>query len=324
MKLRPASGTSAVEAVAAAATASIVTLKKRDGSAATSCVTRSLNGPQVTDPADSDNAFLAYPGFTSAAENAAIPSGYALVPEFQNLQAAASDSHYMTYTSQGLTTYDPSVCAAACNAMQGCTSFNIFYQRTPLIVNPDTLAPDDTLCPADSSSPSTTLLQCAFYGTFLEKSMATNVGQYWGTFHLVIAGSNAYVKTSAPTLAGYEGPVSFNNAAINAPAPVNEHGYLRAQTFGQNVPFDPSLCAASCEAQSDYNAAHPDLGLGQCVFFNVYVLEENGANGVLTCTYFSTPYGTEFATMTGQYDQESNFFGVTSKPHNLPREIRPC
>ena len=310
--------TSAAEVAAAAATddSGIVTLAKRNDTPVsnhTACITRSFNGLAVTSPTDSADAFLNNPDFASAANYAAIPSGYALVPEFENLKAAAQDSHYLTYTTDNVTSYDPSICAAKCNSIAGCVSFNIFYERVPLIIDPQTLVPDDNLCPANVSSPSATLIQCAFYGTFLEKGMATNVGQYWGSFQLVIAGSNAYVQSSAPTLPGYEGPVSFNNAAINAPAPVDQHGYLRVQTFGENVPFDPFLCASSCQAQTDYNAAHPDIGHGPCVFFNVYVLQENGANGVLTCTYFSTPYDTSYATMTGQYDQEGNFFGVTSK-----------
>lgn len=290
-----------------------VTVVKRDtASAPTACITVTYNGPAVTVPTDSPDAFESYDPFSSAASAAAVPSGYAAVPEYTNLKAAAVDSHYLTYTTDGVSAYDPSICAAKCNAITGCVSFNIFYERVPLVVNPQTLVPDDTLCPADSASPSATLLKCAFFGTFIKKSMATNVGQFWGTFNIVIAGSNAYVKTSAPTLSGYEGPVSFGSAAINAPAPVNQHGYLRSQTFGQNVAFDPSLCAASCASQTAYNAAH-NIGLGPCVFFNVYVFSENGQNGVLTCVYFSTPYGTSYAKNTGQYDQQGNFFGVTSK-----------
>jgi len=125
----------------------------------------------------------------------------------------------------------------------------------------------------------------------------------------VITGSNGYIKTCAPSLKGWEGPVAFKGA-INAPAPVIDHGYLQVQTFGQNVPYDPSLCASACNAQTVYNANHPSVGLGPCVFFDAYILYENGINGVFTCTYYSTPYGAEYATMTGQYDQAGNYYGV--------------
>jgi hypothetical protein len=185
------------------------------------------------------------------------------------------------------------------------------YERNPLVVSTVTQVPDDTVCPGLATSPSGTLLKCAFYGIPVTALQATNVGQFQGKFHVVIAGSNAYVKTSAPTLAGYEGPVSFNDNSINAPAPVIDHGYLRVETFGQNVPFDPSLCATSCAAQTAFNAAH-NIGLGPCHFFNVFVFTENGVNGILTCTYFSTSYGPAYATNPGQYDAAGNHYQVTS------------
>jgi hypothetical protein len=93
------------------------------------CTTRSYNGPQVTTPTDTPEAFQSYAPFavsaTAAAQPAAIPSGYALVPDFINLAASVQDSHYLTYTTRGLSDYDPSICASKCNTMAGCISFNI-------------------------------------------------------------------------------------------------------------------------------------------------------------------------------------------------------
>jgi hypothetical protein len=83
------------------------------------------------------------------------------------------------------------------------------YERNPLVVSVATQVPDDTVCPGLATSPSATLLKCAFYGIPVTADQATNVGQFQGKFHVVIAGSNAYIKTSAPTLPGYEGPVPF-------------------------------------------------------------------------------------------------------------------
>lgn len=185
------------------------------------------------------------------------------------------------------------------------------YERTPLIVSDQTGVPDPVLCPGLTTSPSATLLKCAFYGMPFTALVATNVGQSQGQFQVVFTGSNAYIKTTAPTLSDFEGPVPFYGNALNAPAPIIDNGYLRVQTFGQNGPYDPSLCAASCVAQTIFNAANP-IGLGPCVFFNVYVLQENGANGILTCTYFSVPYGLSYATMPGQYDPAGNYYGVTN------------
>jgi hypothetical protein len=187
---------------------------------------------------------------------------------------------------------------------------DVDYERVPLIVSPVTQVPSAQACPGLTTSPSATLIKCAFYGMPVKTVQATNVGQFQGKFHVVIAGSNAYFKSSVPSLPGFEGPVSFGNASINAPAPVNTHGYLRVQTFGQNIPFDPSLCAASCAAQTKYNSEH-NIGLGPCIFFNIYVLQKNGADGVLTCTYYSTPYGVAYAKNPGQFDAQGNHFTVT-------------
>jgi hypothetical protein len=81
------------------------------------------NGPSVSP--DTDTAFLADPAFSSAALSATAPPGYFLAVGFQNLQASASDPSYLTYISDPLTSYNPAQCASACNAISGCTSFNI-------------------------------------------------------------------------------------------------------------------------------------------------------------------------------------------------------
>ncbi|KAK3685937.1 hypothetical protein B0T22DRAFT_235367 [Podospora appendiculata] len=300
-------------ATADAAGSVITANAKRD---AVVCTTRTFNGPQVTAPADSAAAFQAYQGFTDAATNAAkaynIPKGYALVPGYENLKASAQDPSYLTYVSSRLTSYDTAQCAALCDAMAGCTSFVTYFERVPLLISPITQTPDKNVCPATDASASATLIKCAFYGLPIRVETATNVGQYQGSFHVVIAGANAYTRSSGPSVDGYEGPVAFGNATINAPAPVIEHGYLRTQTFGSNVPFDVSLCAASCEAQTQYNAKHGTFGGQACVFFNAYVLYKNGANGVFTCAYYGTPYGVSWAKNKGQKDGSGNVFTIGS------------
>jgi hypothetical protein len=103
----------------------IITLKKRD----IVCTTRVYNGPQVTSPSDSPAAFQVYQPFIDAAVNAAksanVPAGYAVVPEFMALNAAAKDASYLTYVSSRLSGYDVDQCASLCNTMSGCTAFNI-------------------------------------------------------------------------------------------------------------------------------------------------------------------------------------------------------
>ncbi|KAK0636225.1 hypothetical protein B0T17DRAFT_503701 [Bombardia bombarda] len=280
------------------------------------CTTRTFNGPQVTAPADTPEAFQANTAFSDAAvagaSAASVPAGYAVVPGYENLKAAAQDPSYLTYVSSKLTSYSPAQCGALCDALSGCSSFTIFYERVPLVVSSTTQVPDKDSCPGLTTSPSATLIKCAFYGMPLIASTATNVGQFQGKFKVVYAGVTAFTKSSAPSVDGYEGPVSFGNASINAPAPVIDHGYLRVQTFGTNVPYDPSLCAASCAAQTTYNANHGTFNGQACIFFNAYILYKNGENGVFTCAYYGTPYGVAYAKNKGQFDAAGNKFTIGS------------
>ena len=253
----------ATSGLSAAVTTEIVAARKRD---TPTCTTRSFNGPQVTDPADTDSAFLAYPPFHQAAHNYAldanIPADYSLVPGFVDLQGSGQSISYLTYTAK-ISAYDPAQCAAKCNAIAGCVSFNIYFERDPLIVYGGAQVPNAQYCPATPTSPSATLIKCAFFSKPLTVADATNVGSYQEQFHLVIAGSNAYA--SIPSIPGYSGPTSFGNGAIQAPSPPANNGYLRVQTFGADVPYDPTLCSATCDSLTGYASRH---GGSPCVFFN--------------------------------------------------------
>lgn len=78
------------------------------------------NNPDVD--GQTDTVFQGYSGFktASAAANNVVP-GFTTVVSGSNY--AASDSTYMGY--QMVKSYSPSQCAAACNSMSGCQSFNI-------------------------------------------------------------------------------------------------------------------------------------------------------------------------------------------------------
>ncbi|KAH8880988.1 hypothetical protein GQ53DRAFT_832832 [Thozetella sp. PMI_491] len=281
--------------------------------AATACTTRTYNGPRVTTPTDTPEAFLAYQPFADAAINASkpanVPVGYKGVDGFVNLQATAQNNAYLTYISSALKSYDVGACAAVCDGMAGCNSFVIYYERNPLVVSNATQVPDATLCPANKTSPSTTLIKCAFYGQPVKASQATNNYQFWSSFKYVYAGANAYAKY-AITVDGFKPPISYNNATVSAPAPAVNHGFLRTETFGANVPFDPSQCAASCNAQTLSNAEKGTLNGSACVFFDAYILYKNGVNGVFTCSYYSQGYEISYATNYGQSDSSNNRYTI--------------
>jgi hypothetical protein len=93
------------------------------------CTSRTSNGPRVTNPADTPEAFTANAEFSTNAVNAAkaanVPAGYAAVPGYVNLKATPNNPHYLTYVSSRLSSYNPGQCAQICNEMSGCVSFLI-------------------------------------------------------------------------------------------------------------------------------------------------------------------------------------------------------
>ncbi|RMY03381.1 hypothetical protein D0867_10711 [Hortaea werneckii] len=113
---------------------------------------------------------------------------------FKDLDGSVSAQSYMgLYT---LDSYDPALCAAKCDAAELCTSFNIYAERDPSL-NPS--ANDSTAytvwgywCP---NPPSMTSFKCTLWGSNIDASVATNMGQYREQFHVVITASNGYDKT---------------------------------------------------------------------------------------------------------------------------------
>ena len=115
----------ASEAIEAAATESAATTLERR---VASCTARPFNGPQVTEPADSDSAFLGYQLFADTANAAAQPSAwpaeYKLVNGYVNLLGSGQSTSYLTYTAK-IDGYNLAQCAAKCDSIVGCVSFNI-------------------------------------------------------------------------------------------------------------------------------------------------------------------------------------------------------
>jgi hypothetical protein len=87
---------------------------------------------------------------------------------------------------------------------------------------------------------------------------------------------------------------------------------MGVQTFPMTQPYDPSVCATACIAKSAYNLRHtvPSSAARICVFFDAYILYENGINGVFTCTYYTESWGLPYATNVGQYDAQHDHFTI--------------
>lgn len=266
--------------------ADLASLAKRSACAAQP--TGALYAPTVTK--DTPAAFTNNPAFASIALNATVPSGY--VQRFSNLKASNNAYGYMGYTT--LDSYDTNACAAKCNAINGCSSINIFFERDPS-VNPG---------PGCMNPPSVTMIKCVFWGSPVNTGNAVNRGEWRQNFQVVIAGSNGYESAYA-TPPGYSAPVALS-AAINAPYDMyGFNSYMGVALFNSG-PFDLQLCADACTLKSQYARAHPPTDgspVQTCQFFNTYILYVNNLTNPQGqyCAMYSESWNSTYATNTGQW-----------------------
>lgn len=93
--------------------------------------------------------FKSYPAFSLSASAAPVPTGYDQV--FRNLDGENNALGYMGFTL--MDSYDTLLCANKCNAIYGCTSFNVAFERSP---SKDP-SPSGGAC---EQPPTTTLIKC--------------------------------------------------------------------------------------------------------------------------------------------------------------------
>lgn len=266
----------------------------------------------------SDTGFLSSTILANYANNAVAPAGYYLAPGFQNLQGSLSQIGYIgLYT---FAQYDPSLCSAKCDQVSTCLGFDIYFERDPSIT-------PAAACP--NPAPFTNV-KCTLYGYPVAALAATNMGQWRGpvdannqAFHVVIAGSNGYIKSpppAPPTLTNFTGPSALLPGAINAPndPTTGKNTYLGMKLYNGG-PFDPSQCAAACQAQTAYDARHPasDGTYMPCNFFNVYILSKNNIPQGTYCSFYSRTWDASYATNTGYYSGTTHYTVADSYTYAL-------
>ncbi|GAP86654.1 putative carbohydrate-binding -like protein [Rosellinia necatrix] len=243
---------------------------------------------------DTAEAFLAYDGFKTAANSAPVPNGY--FQTFGNLKASNSAYGYSGFST--LDSYDTGECARRCNNVDSCSGFNIYFERDPAIVP----------APACRDPGSTTVIKCVYWGGYISADNADNFGQWREQFHVVIAGSNGYMKNKVYPLPGFNGE-SLGNASINAPLNcLGRDTYMGAKIFTTSY-FDVGLCAAACISQNAYNTAHPpDTGLPKiCQFFVTYMSHKNGAPEGQYCAMYTQYWDSSYATNDGQWRGDEHY-----------------
>ncbi|KAL1615439.1 hypothetical protein SLS56_011814 [Neofusicoccum ribis] len=255
----------------------------------------------------------------SAALNAPEPTGY--FSAFKNKAAANSAYMYMGYTM--VKSYDILGCANRCTTMAGCVAFNIYFERDPS-VEPG----------SGCSNPKPIVnIKCSFWGSALDESTANNEVQWRDQFQVGIAGSNAYTSTKiGGPLDGWTEPANLGNAVMNAPLRdcANTWTYMGYKLL-QNGGYDVHNCQAACNAQNDYNTAHPpSSGITPlCAAFGSYLMKVTYKNGTTKdlgqmCTFYTSGWDKQYAVNTAAYDDSigakytwsSSFF--YAKPDRQP------
>jgi hypothetical protein len=67
-------------------------------------------------------------------------------------------------------------------------------------------------------------------------------------------------------------------------------------------PFDPAVCAAACEAQTEFDKNHLVDSNGEykpCNFFTSYILTKNGVPLGTYCALYTQSWDSSYATNTG-------------------------
>ncbi|KAL1620449.1 hypothetical protein SLS56_009680 [Neofusicoccum ribis] len=243
----------------------------------------------------SAGAFRASTKIADTAKAAKSPSGY--YNNFVNLAGANSAYAYMGYTVVD-SGYDVDFCASQCDNKDGCLAFNIYFERDPTI-EPGTGCTDP---------PAFANIKCSFWGSALDATTATNTGQWRAGFEVAIAGSNAYTSnTIARKIDGWSDPLDLGKAVMQAPLydAAETWTYMGYKLF-QDGPYDVELCAAACDAQTQYNIAHPPSSgyTPLCAAFGTYQLtvtdRNTGKSSVVgqMCTMYTSVWDAKYATNT--------------------------
>ncbi|CAD0082179.1 unnamed protein product [Aureobasidium vineae] len=232
----------ASEIAAATATPAAV---KRDGS----CVQQPLvNIGHVTVP-DTAAAFAGDLWYGVQALAAILPAGY--VQTFSNLTASNSADQYVGFTL--MNSYDVAGCGQKCTAMDGCNSFNIYYERDPQY---------DPSVAGCANPPSTVNVKCVFWGGAVTADNANNFGQMRDGFNVVVAGSNGYIAgsyaakllakataTSSSPAAASATDVAGNIYTLYYSSDSTQGSYSNAQASNSYAD-----CMTACDADSQCNA----------------------------------------------------------------------
>ncbi|KAH0270130.1 hypothetical protein KCU91_g8282, partial [Aureobasidium melanogenum] len=105
------------------------------------------------------------------------------------------------------------------------------------------------------------------------------------------------------TSSGYTSNVQIQDAAISAPKNCQGSDTFLGSKLFTTGPFDTTLCAAACTAQSEYNVRHPLAGgvAKTCQFYNTYAMYRNGVYQGQYCAMYTQAWDASYAKNDGQW-----------------------
>ncbi|KAI5203700.1 hypothetical protein E4T39_04003 [Aureobasidium subglaciale] len=292
---------------------------KRDVNKRTACATQPTGASSYASAPTDPSAWATYAPFSAAASAGATPSGY--TNEFTNLAASNNAYGYLGFTT--LQSYDVNTCSKKCDAIFGCMSFNLYFERDP------SLEPG-----AGCTDPApVTVIKCVFWGGPINKGNAVNTGETRSSFKVLIAGSNGYTNNTVVAPPGFDTPEYFGDAAINAPYDGQGYNTLAGSTIFTQGVFNAGVCADYCNAQTKYNAQHPAKDGSPpkvCHFFNTFILYLKQGNNKTPqgqyCTIYTETWNSTFATNAGQYRGTDQYvveysygYSLTGSPGVVPK-----
>ncbi|KAI1847486.1 hypothetical protein JX265_013944 [Neoarthrinium moseri] len=259
-------------------------------------------GPKTTP--DTADAFEKNEVYHRMAQSAGSPKGY--TQTFKDLNAAVNANSYMgLYTLQS---YDVQTCADKCDSTDLCTAFNLYIERDP------EWNPERCSCTGEDVS-SIANYKCTLWGSGVQPGAAVNFGQTRDGFDVVITGSNGYEKTNTTTPAtpsGWTKPQQCLGAHDHPKTCIGEKMFKGV--------FDVNVCATYAAAQ---NSANVNSGFfskfmsafgynpSKCIFFNAFMLTEDGVAKGTYCKLFAQQYDASFGTQVPGWNN-GHFYGVES------------
>jgi hypothetical protein len=123
--------------------------------------------------------------------------------------------------------------------------------------------------------------------------MPLNHGQYQQDFHVVMAGSNAYVKEvrfdGVSNILGFTTDIYKDGGAIQAPLDCyGNNTYLGFKKWTDGK-FDAQRCVDAC------------LATQNCHFANTYFMRDDGVPFAQHCSLYTVHWPAWYATNEGQY-----------------------